>query len=117
MWVVLHESNKKTQLSTLKTAKKRLTVKHFGAIIVTYSNKRSVKMQALKALFPKTRRNAAATSVIPMYFFVANEAKIRAAAKEYFDRPIRVVFRGPRPYKDATMTRRADATGVLLYMR
>jgi hypothetical protein len=74
-------------------------------------------MEELKALFPKTRRNASPTGVIPMYFFVANEAKIRAAAKEYFDCPIRVMFRGPRPFKDATMTRRADATGVLLYSR
>jgi hypothetical protein len=74
-------------------------------------------MEELKALFPKTRRIAAATGDIPMYFFVENEAKIRAAAKEYFPNGYRTIFRGPRPYKDATMTRRADATSVLLYSR
>jgi hypothetical protein len=74
-------------------------------------------MDKLKALFPKTRRIAAATGDIPMAYFVAHEAEIRATAKAYFGRPIRVIFRGPRPYKDATMTRRADATGVLLYSR
>jgi hypothetical protein len=85
-----------------------------------------MNMTELKTMFPRVdprssqpsgRLNRAATGVIPMDYFVAHEAEIRAAAVEYFDCPIRVMFRGPRPYKDATMTRRADAKGVLLYMR
>ena len=74
-------------------------------------------MQALKALSPKTRRNSAATGVIPMSYFVANEAAIRAAAKDYFPSGYRAIFRGPRSSVESTMTRRADAEGVLLYAR
>ena len=74
-------------------------------------------MQTLKALFPKTRRNAAATGVIPMSYFVANEAAIRAAAKDYFPSGYRVIFRGPRDSEQSTMTLRKDAKGAMLYAR
>jgi hypothetical protein len=75
-------------------------------------------MQALKALFPRNcAKHSAATGLIPMSYFVANEAAIRKAAKEYFPHGYRAMFRGPRWGKNATMTWREDAVGVLLYSR
>jgi hypothetical protein len=72
-------------------------------------------MQALKALFPRNCANhSAITGLIPMSYFVANEAAIRKAAKEY-SKHYRVIYRGPRASKNASMTRRGDATGALLY--
>jgi hypothetical protein len=75
-------------------------------------------MQTLKTLFPRNNaKHHAATGLIPMPYFVANEAAIRAAAAEYFTHGYRAMFRGPRAYKSASMTHRADATGILLYSR
>jgi hypothetical protein len=77
-----------------------------------------MKMADLITMFPRVSPRATArTGVIPMDYFVTHEAEIRAAAAEEFGRPYRVIFRGPRPYRDATMTRRADATGAVLYLR
>jgi hypothetical protein len=76
-----------------------------------------MQMSTLTALFPRSNKTRATTGLIPMSYFVANEVAIRAAAKEYFAHGYRAMFRGPRASASASMTRREDATGVLLYSR
>lgn len=78
-------------------------------------------LDILKAMFPREGGNCARTGRIPMAFFEANESEIRAVMREH---KLRAIYRGPRvsnqvKYKFSvpSMTRRCDATHVMLYMK
>ena len=78
-------------------------------------------LEILKALFPRSGNNCARTGRIPMEFFEQNEAEIRAVMREH---KLRAIYRGPRlsnnvKYKFSvpSMTRRCDATHMMLYMK
>jgi hypothetical protein len=82
-----------------------------------------MSLEALRAHFPKTRRNAALTGYIPMDFFEDNEDRIRQIFKD-LPGSYRFIYRGPRIsnkttsyYNKPSMTRRCDATHVLIYRR
>ena len=82
-----------------------------------------MSLEALRAHFPKTRRNAALTGYIPMDFFEDNEDRIRQIFKD-LPGSYRYYYRGPRISNQPmarsnkpTMTRRCDATHVTIYRR
>lgn len=79
--------------------------------------------ESLRNLFPKIRRNAALTGCIPMNFFEDNEDRIRKIFKD-LPGSYRFIYRGPRinnqplfRSNQPSMTRRCDATHVLIYRR
>ena len=78
-----------------------------------------MKLETLRTAFPKTRPNAAVTGNIPMDYFEMNETAIRSAMRE---EGLKAIYRGPRISNNCTctafsMTRRCDATSVLLYRK
>jgi hypothetical protein len=79
-----------------------------------------ITLPTLKTLFPVSNKNNSSTGRIPMEYFEANEKEIRAIMREH---KLKSIYRGPRitnrrsNYGQPTMTRRCDATAVLLYRR
>lgn len=78
-------------------------------------------LDVLRAAFPRKPGNSARTGRIPMEFFTANEVEIRKLMKH---ENLRAIYRGPRlsnnvQYKFSvpSMTRRCDATHVMLYLK
>ena len=78
-------------------------------------------IEALKLAYPKVRNNQAVTGNIPMAEFEANESMFRKVMKA---NGLKVIYRGGRvsnatgiKHFKATMTRRCDATSVLLYRK
>lgn len=81
----------------------------------------------LQTQFPKTRRNYAKTGYIPIEIYNSNMESFRDIKRRY---QLRAIFRGPRQEKVFTdytgkvtkrysdsMTRKADATHVVLYRK
>ena len=78
-----------------------------------------MKLNSLKVLFPKTRSNSAVTGNIDIKHFTDNEEMFRKVMRE---NNLKAIYRGPRISNNlkwsssvASMTRRCDATSVLLY--
>ena len=85
-------------------------------------------IDSLRKLFPRTegQKNSAVTGLIPIELFNAMEASLRPVMREA---GLRAMYRGPRPNSNSrhdvpwcarmqpSMTRRCDATGVLLYFQ
>lgn len=78
-------------------------------------------LNLLKTLFPRSGDNCARTGRIPMDFFEQNEREIREVMRE---NKLRAIYRGPRVSNQLSrrmdtpsMTRRCDATHVMLYTK
>jgi hypothetical protein len=85
-------------------------------------------IDSIRKLFPRAKgqKNAAVTGLIPIELFDAMEDSLRPLMREA---GLRAMYRGPRPNYDSrhdvpwcarmqpSMTRRSDATGVLLYFK
>ena len=77
-------------------------------------------MTALKEMFPRTAntRHSAFCERVPMDLFEAMESELRTEMRA---RGYRAMYRGPRVSNNTrdipTMTRRCDATHVLLYRK
>jgi hypothetical protein len=85
-------------------------------------------IDTLRKLFPRAagQKNAAVTGLIPIELFDAMEGSLRPLMREA---GLRAMYRGPRPNSNSrhdvpwcarmqpSMTRRCDATGVLLYFK
>ncbi len=78
-----------------------------------------MNINELMRKFPRAGKNCAITGNIPIDFFTANEAEIRVGMRL---NNLRAIYRGPRLSNNlaffsskASMTRRCDATSVLLY--
>jgi hypothetical protein len=83
-------------------------------------------IDSIRKLFPRAadQKNAAVTGLIPIELFDAMEDSLRPLMREA---GLRAMYRGPRPNYDSrhdvpwcarmqpSMTRRCDATGVLMY--
>ena len=70
-----------------------------------------MNLQMIQHLYPKTANNNAITGCIPMDWFMKYEHIVRYTMKKH---GLRLYYRGPRDGNSLT-TKRANATGVVLY--
>ena len=78
-------------------------------------------LDILRVAFPRKPGNCARTGYIPIDFFNQNEKEIRKMMKH---ENLRAIYRGPRLSNELyystsipSMTRRCDATHVVLYLK
>ena len=74
-------------------------------------------LEILRNVFPREegQQNSAVTGLIPIEVFNTMERSLRPFMRRA---GVRAMYRGPRGhYYDQSMTHRADATGVLLYLK
>jgi len=73
-----------------------------------------MELEELKSQFPKTGRTSAVTGLIPMSFVNAHLSEIKELVSK---ENLRRFYRGPRAFRGATTTRRADAHSMVLCRR
>lgn len=77
-----------------------------------------LQLWLLKKAFPKTKKNQAVTDNIPIEFFEMYESEIRQMMKYH---KLKTIYRGSRISNNCkgqpSMTKRCDATSVLLYRK